>query len=399
MTRVAIVGCGFPQVGLLKAARALGLHVIGLDKNLEAVGAPLASELLEVSTGDADAVAEAVRATGARAIATTGSELALTTTTAVAARLGLPFYATPEVVHRCQAKDAMRAAYEAAGLPVPRFAAASTLARAERFVAEVGLPVVVKPARGWGQRGVSRVERADLLPRAFAEAAAISHGGAGVVLEEVIVGREVSVNGWVTDGALEVFSVTDREVFAGDRPLGVMRSEVCPSERTDDEVARAIDAATRAQRALGLTRGPCYTQVCVTSNGAVVFETAARCGGGFDADVTRLVSGVDLYRRTLGVALGDAALEREGAAHERHAAALVRFLAPPEGVARSVEGVEAARACDGVVDAALYPRPGQRLHGLVNAASRMGHLLVVGASRAQAVLRADAAERCLRVEV
>jgi biotin carboxylase len=44
----------------------------------------------------------------------------------------------------------------------------------------------------------------------------------------------------------------------------------------------------------------------------VLFETAARLGGGFDADVTRLSSGVDLYVRLLGVAFEDRALERSG---------------------------------------------------------------------------------------
>ncbi|HEU4533616.1 MAG TPA: hypothetical protein VFS00_05845, partial [Polyangiaceae bacterium] len=57
----------------------------------------------------------------------------------------------------------------------------------------------------------------------------------------------------------------------------------------------------------------------------------------------------------------------------------------------------AARASPGVVDADVYARPGDRLEGLVNAASRMAHLLVVGASRDEAVARADAAEALVRV--
>jgi biotin carboxylase len=156
MRHVFIVGCGFPQLGLIRAARAHGFELTGADLNPQAIGVPLVHHFLPASTGDADAIVEAFRRSGARGIATSGSELALTTTALAAHRLGLPFYATPETVHRCQAKDAMRAGYSAAGLPIPRFEACSEVQRARQFVARVGLPVVIKPAHGWGQRGVAR---------------------------------------------------------------------------------------------------------------------------------------------------------------------------------------------------------------------------------------------------
>ncbi len=398
-TSVVVVGCGFPQLGLLGAAKRLGLHVIGLDLNPEAVGVPLVDTFVRASTGDAGQVASAVQRSGARALTTTGSELALTTTAAVADRLGLPFYADPATVFRCQDKGAMREAYASARLPVPRFLHVRTWPEASTFADSLPLPLVVKPASGWGQRGVSRVDHRDELEKAYQRAAEASHNDAGVVIEEFMAGHELSVNGWVEDGELVVYAVTDREVFAGTAPLGVMRSEVVPSRVDAALVASGVEAARAAARSLGLERGPCYTQVCVAPGRAAVFETAARCGGGFDADVTKLVSGVDLYRRLLGVALGDRDLEREGVTGERHTAALVRFVSPPRGVVRTVSGLDEARGCPGVVDAAIYPRPGQTLAGLVNAASRAAHLLVVGGSRDEAVARADEAEKRLVIEV
>lgn len=399
MKTIAVVGCGFPQLGLLRAGRELGVELVGLDRNPEAVGVPLASRFLPVSTGDPEAVARAARDVGAAAIVSTGSELALATTARASALTGLPFYTDPDTVFRCQNKDAMRGAYARAGLPTPRFSGCRSVAEAQAFVARVGLPVVVKPANGWGQRGVSRVRHAADLPAAVEAAAAASHGGGGVVVEEHLEGAELSVNGWVESDQLVAYAVTDREVFPGEKPLGVMRSEVAPSRLDGAAVQAAIEAAAKAAAALGLTRGPCYTQVCVTERGPVVFETAARCGGGFDADVTKLVSGVDLYRRIFGVALGDLDLEREGAAGDKHPAALVRFVAPPTGTVKAVGGVDEARASEGVIDAAIYAQPGAKLEGLVNAASRVAHVLAVGATRDRAVANADAAESLLRITI
>lgn len=392
---VVVVGCGFPQLGLLRAFRARGVDTLGLDRSPGAVGVPLATRFLAVSTSDEGAVAAAVREAGARGIATSGSELALTTTVNVAAALGLPFYADAATVRRSQMKDEMRRAYQAAGLPVPRFVQVDGLVSARAFADEVGYPLVAKPTHGWGQRGVSRIERESDLATRVEDAIRASFRGGGAVLEECLVGPELSVNGWIEDGELVAYAVTDREVFPGDQPLGVMRSEVYPSRLPPHDVQAAVVAARSAARALGLQRGPCYSQVCITARGPVLFETAARCGGGFDAEVTRLVSGVDFYDRLVDVALGRAEVAK--GTGPRHAAALVRFLAPMAGRVTAVEGLEAVRAMPSVIDADVYATPGQDLGHLVNAAARVGHLLIVGVSREDAVARADYAERAVRI--
>jgi biotin carboxylase len=394
---VVVVGCGFPQMGLLRAFRSRNVATVGLDRSADAVGVSLATRFMPVSTADVDAVIAAVKAVGARGIATSGSELALTTTVKVADELGLPFYADHATVRRAQVKDEMRRAYELAGLPVPRFASVHDVIEARAFVERVGLPLVVKPANGWGQRGVARIDHLDELPARVEEAIAQSFGGGGAVLEEVLVGPELSVNGWIEDGELVAHCVTDREVFPGSMPLGVMRSEVYPSRLDPAAVDAAVRAARAAARALGLGAGPCYSQVCVTARGPVLFETAARCGGGFDAEITRLVSGVDFYDRLVDVALG--ITPRFDVRGPTHGAALVRFLAPPVGTVKSVDGIAGVTWKEGVVDASIYARPGQRLAGLVNAAARVGHVLVFGDSREQAVARADEAEAGLRIEL
>ena len=236
---VFIVGCGFPQLGLIRVARQLGFETTGADLNPQAIGVSLVDHFVKASTGDADAIAAAFMGSGATGIATSGSELALTTTAAAAHRLGLPFYADLDTVHRCQAKDAMRAGYSSAGLPVPRFAGCQHLDEAQRFVALVGYPVVIKPAHGWGQRGVSRVNGPEELAAGVERACTQSHGGGGCVVEEFLSGHEVSVNGWIENGELVAYCVTDREVFPGTAPLGVMQSEVHPSVLDPASVERA----------------------------------------------------------------------------------------------------------------------------------------------------------------
>jgi phosphoribosylaminoimidazole carboxylase (NCAIR synthetase) len=60
-------------------------------------------------------------------------------------------------------KDRMKEVLRAAGVPVARSALARSLAEVRAFVAEVGLPVIVKPQAGLGSRATHRIETANEL--------------------------------------------------------------------------------------------------------------------------------------------------------------------------------------------------------------------------------------------
>jgi biotin carboxylase len=399
--RILVVGCGFPQLSLVRAARRRGLLVVGADANPRAVAVKHCDQFFEVSTSDVDGLCDLMRRVGADAVTTTGSEVSLMATAQIAARLRLPFYADPETVRRCQEKDVMRAGYAAAGVGVPAYARCESLEQALAFVKARGYPVVVKPSRGWGQRGVARVEDDTELASAFEDARAhsASAGLALVVVEAWLEGREYSVNGWIEAGRLVSYCVTERITVPGKRPLGVMIAEAYPSGLAPDAEALVVEEARRGAAALGHHRGPCYSQVVRSEGGAcLLFETAARLGGGFDADVTRLASGVDLYDRVLGVALGDAKLEGQGVVAPVHGAAIAKFLVVPPGQVRAVRGLDDARAILGVDDAEVFVPEGGRVLPLTDSAKRAAFALAHGTTREEATTRADAALARIRIE-
>ena len=94
----------------------------------------------------------------------------------------------------------------------------------------------------------------------------------------------------------------------------------------------------------GTCAGPATRRWASAPAGASSSRRPRACGGGFDADVTRLASGVDLYDRLLGVAFGDAALERQGVVGPAHGGAIAKFLVARPGTVRAVRGLDAARA-------------------------------------------------------
>jgi biotin carboxylase len=397
LARVLIVGCGFPQLGLLRAAHGLGLEVIGVDANPRAIGAAVCHDFREVSTNDVDRIAALARELRADGITTCGSEIALASTARAAEVLGLPFYGDVATVDRCQDKDQMRNAYRRGGAPIPAFTVVTSLAEAESFVHAEGLPVVIKPSRGWGQRGVSKVEKESELAPAFERARAASSAGIAVV-EAFIEGREFSVNAYTAKGTTAVYSVTERIITHYPDPPGITFAEWFPAGLDGDDQARAVEAALAGVRALGIQRGPTYTQLRIGPCGAMIVETAYRLGGGLDPDVALLASGTSLFRKILGVALRRDDWESAGPEGEPHGGAIGKFLVGRPGRVVGIHGLEAARSMPGVMAAEVYVEPGGTVYPLTDGSKRAGHVLAVGADRDEANARAESAAQTIRIE-
>lgn len=394
--KVLIVGCGFPQLSLIREARHLGLHVLGADANPRAVGVAHCSDFIEVSTGDENAIANAARASGVDGITTCGSELALRTTARVAHLLGLPFYADPETIERCQSKDRMRRAYAEGKAPIPAFLAAKSFDEARSFVRERGLPVVVKPARGWGQRGVSKVVNEGELRVAF-DAAMSATTDAVVMVESFVEGREFSVNAYTQSGTTTIYSVTERIITEYPDPPGITFAEWYPAGLENHEIQAVTDAALAGISALGIERGPSYTQIRYGSRGAFLIETAHRLGGGLDPDVAKLASGVSLFRKILGVAIDREDWEDFGQEIEPHGGAIGKFLIGKAGRVASIEGVEEARRMPGIENIELYVDIGGTVHPLTDGSKRIGHILATGKDRLEASHHAEAAATMIRI--
>ena len=105
--------------------------------------------------------------------------------------LGIP-YTGSGVLGSALSMDKLRSKqlFVAHGLATPRWRVMRAAAEAADVVAELGLPLIVKPAGEGSSVGMSKVTRADELPAAFAEAA---RWAGPVLAEEWVTGGEYSV--------------------------------------------------------------------------------------------------------------------------------------------------------------------------------------------------------------
>ena len=385
--RLLVLGAGPAQLGLLAAARERGLFVIALDRDPAAPGFRYADRRAIISTEDEQGIERLAAAERVEGLIAPGIDWPVGIAARVADKMGLAHPLSPAAAALAVSKQRQRELLAQAGVPQPRW----QLAR----MAEEGLPVpaVVKAPDRQGQKGLTLVRSEEELPGAIAAAIEESRSGVALV-EEVVDGPEVTVNAFSLRGEYHPLTVTDR-LTAEPPAFGVALAHVWPSEAG----GKAAEVAESAVRALGIEDGPTYTQLRVGPEGPQVIEVAARLGGGHDAELVKLALGVDLNGLALQAALGESIWSAALHPSPQVGGAVVRFLVPPEGTLKEVEGVEEARAVDGVQDVRVYRVPGHVFGPFRRGADRAGAVLAVGDSREEALERAEEAARLIRFEV
>lgn|GEM_PF-1313743 len=193
-------------------------------------------------------------------------------------------------------KVLMKRRLEAAGVPVPRFltfepTVTSSRAVADRVVATVGLPAVVKPRREANSRGVEVLADVEAVRGWLAR----HDGEPGWQVDEFVDGALGHVNALVRQGDV-------RPVQAG-RYLGpllgfdrgrVLGGWTLPADAPEAVAAHGLNE--RVVRALGADgEFVVHTEFATTPDGRlVVLETAARAPGAAVSELARVHAGVQL---------------------------------------------------------------------------------------------------------
>jgi biotin carboxylase len=391
MKRLLVLGAGAAQLGLLEAARERGLYVVAVDRNPAAMGFRYADRRAILSVEDEQGIDRLAAAERVDGIIAPGIDWPVAIAARVAERLGLPHSISPATSMLATSKLRQRERFAEAGVPQPRHELSRGVAEAAAAAERLGYPCVVKPPDRQGQRGLAVVESPAGLEAAVAQALEAARGDV-VLVEELVGGPEVTVNGFSIADRFNALTVTDRLV-AESPAFGVALAHVWPSSTPD---AMAVQAAGAAAEAVGVTDGPTYTQVRIGREGARVGELAARLGGGHDAELCRAALGVDLNALVLAAALGEPLKDDEVASRGAAGGACVRFLVAPPGELREVNGVERAESVPGVRWVRFHHPPGHRYGRLERGADRAGAILAVGDSADDALGRADEAAALLR---
>lgn len=313
----------------------------------------------------------------------TWDEYCLVPTAQLVARLGLPGNSV-ESMNAGRNKAASRTLFAERGVPSALSTRVDTLEHATAAAQRTGFPVVLKPASHAASIGVIRADTPEELPDAweFAAAGAGEQGpeGHGVLVEEYLVGPEISVECVTVGGLTTAVAVTRKEV--GFAPYFEETGHTVTAG--DPLLPHVAPTAAEAVRALGITDGVQHVEMRLTASGPRIIEVNSRIGGDLIGTLVRLATGLDLPRIAADIACGnDPALTPSA-----HRTAAIKILYPPADGTLTTRhlAVDPGSKCPWLHQVAWLHDVGDRValppHG--NANGRIGFLIVTADSPATA---------------
>jgi biotin carboxylase len=395
------VGAGRHQRRAIRRVRELGHRVVAVDRNAGALGFAEADEAEVVDFADTRAVVEVARGHEVDGVLTVAADRAVPVVAAVAEALGLPGIGT-KTAGRMTHKGEMRSRFAAARVSQPPFALLRSHDDAQAALSQVTFPAVLKPADSGGQRAVFRIESEGDIDEYLDEAIGESPTGVAI-LEEFVDGIEMNGIVVARGGIPQVLTLSDRLRPPG-VGFGVGWMHVYPPSIDADQFALSQTVAVDAVTALGMQNGIAFPQLIAAPDGrVVVVEVAARIPGGQMADLVRHAVGVDLIQVAVLQALGEPVPDEVALPRFSQPLAIRFFTAEPgplpTGRVAGIGALEPVLTADGVVQAETYLEIGETIRPVRRDGDRRGYVIAVADSSEEAIRRADAASKLLKVEV
>jgi biotin carboxylase len=260
----------------------------------------------------------------------------------------------------------------------------------------IEFPCVLKPLGLSGSRGVIRADSplefaaaydriSVLLARADVRVARTGLDDV-ILVERFVAGREFALEGAMTAGILQVFTIFDKPDPL-DGPFFEETVYLCPSALDPARQEAVAATVQQAATALGLRHGPIHAECRVGRDGIFVLEVAARPIGGLCSKALRFGDGSSLEHVLLRHAIGE---DVASVVREASASAVMMIPIPKRGMLKRVDGEEAALAVGDVEEVRITAKVGQLLEPLPEAAGYLGFIFAraVDPARAEAAVRA-----------
>ena len=399
MKKIMILGASILQLPAIRKAKEMGLQVITVDMDENAIGFKEEGIICEViSTIDSEKILEAAKKHNIDGIMTLASGMPMRSVAIVAKEMGLVGI-TEQTALNATNKAEMRQCLKESGVPIPQFFRVSSKEEYEEaidYFKTSKLKCIVKPADNSGSRGVdllSDLSDEELISRAYEYSKSYSRGG-DIVVEEYMEGPEVSVETLSVDGECHIIQITDKLTTGAPYFVEMGHSE--PSAQPEDIKVRISEVASAAVKAIGIENGPSHTEIKVTKDGPKIVELGARLGG--DNITTHLVplsTGVDMVECCIKIALG----EKPDLERKCELGSAIRYFKTEKGIITNIIGIEDAKKLYGVMQVSIVHGIGEKVSEIKNSIDRIGFVIAQGENAVNAVEICEDALRKIKFEV
>ena len=391
MKRLLIVGASNLQLPAVLKAKELGYYTAVVDYNPKAMAVKFADEYYNVSTIDEEGVYKAARHFRADGIMTLATDMPMRSVAYACAKMGLVGI-DYETAVRATDKGVMIKTFEDNGVAHPLYFLLREGESIDTIKSQLSYPLITKPTDNSGSRGVVLVNNEDELYKAIDYSSENGRQG-DVIIEEYMVGPEVSVEIIVLDGIPHILQITDKLTTGAPHFVEMGHSQ--PSCLSNVEKSKIEDLAGRAALAVGIRNGAAHAEIIVTDNGPKMVEIGARMGGdSITSHLVPLSTGIDMIRATIEIACGI----RPDISRKFTKASAIRFFRTGEGEIQSIDGIEEAMTIPGVKDIIFTKRVGQYAGSIGSSNDRVGSVIAQASSPEEAIHICEEAQRKISIK-
>ena len=413
MQRVLLVAAttGYQVRAFRDAAARMGVELVLATDRCDQIEDPWRDGAIPIRFHDEDgsvrAIVESAFARSIAAVVAVGDRPALIAAL-VGRALTLPV-SPPEAVRIAGNKLMTRIRLRKTDLPCPWFHSFPLDVAQLSLIGDIKFPCVLKPLTLTGSRGVIRVDNTVDLERAVTRLRRLlkfqdvrtlrDPANDAFLVEEYISGHEVAVEGVMTNGALQVLATFDKpDPLEG--PFFEETIYVTPANLLEFRERHVVRQLEVAARAMGLTNGAIHAELRLNDRGVFVLEIAARPIGGLCARVLRFDGPMGTALSLEDILLRHALRQRvESFGRAKPGAGVMMIPIQQAGLLKCVDGLEDARAMDGVEDVVITAKRDQYIAPLPEGSSYLGFIFARADAPADVVAALRAANECLRFEI
>ena len=155
---IMILGASILQLPAIEQAVEMGLNVVALDMNPDAIGFKVPGVIHEIiSTINVAGAIEAAKRHKIDGVMTLATDMPMRVVASVAKECGLVGI-NQETAIKATDKAVMREAFRESGVPIPLFYKVGSIEEYREVAGKFSTPFVVKPADSSGSRGITKVE-------------------------------------------------------------------------------------------------------------------------------------------------------------------------------------------------------------------------------------------------
>jgi len=349
----ALVLCGgVPQIEAAKQLKARGVTVVMADMNENVPGRAYADIFYPVSTLDVEGIKQVAIREKVDFLISVCADQVLQVVAQISEELGLPCYIDYATSVNVSKKSYMKKIFVENGVPTSKHVILAQL-EADK-ISHLQYPLIVKPVDAYSSRGVKRVDSFEELIPAFEEAVTISRTDTAVV-EEFVIGDELTVDAYIEEGKAHVLCVSNLYKIGEDGKFVINRARV-PGDISEDIAAQIQDTAQKIADAFGLRNTPMLIQMICDGKKISVVEFCARTGGSIKFIMIKKFSGFDVIKAVIDLTMGQ--IPHVGQIKKPEKRTVNEFIYCNPGVLDHVEGFEELLADGTIVEYKVFKAPG-----------------------------------------